>query len=38
MDKTKAELYGKVQELKHENEQLKKQLILKQQSNERTKH
>ena len=38
MNKTKAELYGKLQELKYENEQLKIQLILKQQSNERTKH
>jgi hypothetical protein len=37
MKQTKAELYGKLQELKHENEQLKKQLILKEQSNGRTK-
>ena len=31
---TKAELYGKTLELQHENEQLKNQLILTQQSNE----
>tara|TARA_R100001463_G_scaffold28410_3_gene65067 strand:+ start:1459 stop:1566 length:108 start_codon:yes stop_codon:yes gene_type:complete len=31
---TKAELYGKVQELQHENEQLKNQLILKTKNNE----
>ncbi len=31
---TKAELYGKVQELKYENEQLKNQLILKTKNNE----
>jgi len=31
---TKAELYGKVQELQHENQQLKNQLILTQHNNE----
>jgi len=31
---TKAELYGKVQELQYENEQLKNQLILKTKNNE----
>ena len=31
---TKAELYGKVQELQSEKEQLKKQLILTQEKNE----
>tara|TARA_R110002126_G_scaffold200101_1_gene347744 strand:+ start:324 stop:446 length:123 start_codon:yes stop_codon:yes gene_type:complete len=31
---TMAELYGKTLELQHENEQLKNQLILTQQSNE----
>ena len=30
---TKAELYGKVQELQHEKEQLKEQLILTQKNN-----
>jgi len=30
---TKAELFGKVQELQYENEQLKKQLILKTKNN-----
>ena len=33
---TKAELYGKVQELQHENEQLKQQLILSYE--QRSKH
>ena len=35
---TKAELYGKVQELQYDIKQLKNQLILTQQSNERNKH
>jgi len=34
---TRAELYGKVQELQHDIKQLKNQLILTQQSNERNK-
>jgi hypothetical protein len=33
---TKAELYGKVQELQHENEQLKQQLIFSYE--QRSKH
>jgi hypothetical protein len=39
MDKTKPELYGRIQELKYEVELLKKQLILTQKNNEqRNKH
>jgi len=34
---TRAELYGKVQELQYDIKQLKNQLILTQQSNERNK-
>lgn len=33
MEKTKAELHGELQELKHENDQLKKQLILSNEKN-----
>tara|TARA_B110000285_G_scaffold203670_1_gene239973 strand:+ start:12195 stop:12308 length:114 start_codon:yes stop_codon:yes gene_type:complete len=36
--KTKIELYGELQEAKHENKQLRKQLILTQQNNDKNKN